>query len=357
MNRLLRKFLLGFWCLVLFAAANAKATIWTVNSTADPGTGSGNSGSLRYCTMNAASGDTITFQSGVTGTITLSSALPTINKSLTITGPGAAVLTISGANAYQVFDIASGATASISDLTIANGSAGYGGSGGAIANSGNLTLISCTLSGNTAPSGGGAIANYGNLTLISCTLSNNTSPGNPSWGGAILNGGSLTLTSCTLSNNTAFAGGGAIFNDDGGLTVTASTFTGNTTSYDAGGAIFNVHYGVVSVVACTFSYNVAGEVAAGSGGGAIYQDGGPITVTNSTFTGNSVRNSEAGALGTGGAIWCYDAATLIACTISGNQADYGGGIYNSLPVGIVVGNCIIAGNTASSPSNLNARVK
>jgi hypothetical protein len=41
---------------------------------------------------------------------------------------------------------------------------------------------------------------------------------------------------------------------------------------------------------------------------------------------------------------------LICCTISGNSADFGGGLY--LPLGTAtIGNCIIAGNSAGSANN------
>ncbi len=102
-------------------------------------------GSLRFCVSNVASGGTITFASSLNGqTITLNPAsgpLP-ISTSLTIQGPGSNLLTISGGNAVQVFNIASG-TVSISGLTVAEGS---GSNGGGIYNGGALTLSNSTIS-------------------------------------------------------------------------------------------------------------------------------------------------------------------------------------------------------------------
>jgi hypothetical protein len=124
----------GFWkalvgmvlvaaVVVMFAPLAARAQC--VRNTNDSGTGS-----LRACvaTANAASSSTtITFASNLDGqTITLTSGPLTISNtsySVTITGPGANLLTISGGNAVQVFSIATGATVSTSGLTIANGSA------------------------------------------------------------------------------------------------------------------------------------------------------------------------------------------------------------------------------------------
>ena len=79
----------------------AQAATLTVNSTDD-------------------AGDTIEFNLTYPATIILGSAALQIDKNLTITGPGADQLTISGDNASRVFNITSG-TVIISDLTIANG--------------------------------------------------------------------------------------------------------------------------------------------------------------------------------------------------------------------------------------------
>src|SRR3954471_17886843 len=73
-------------------------------------------GSLPIAVRDSASGDTIVFATNVTGTITLTSGgssggLVITNKTLTILGPGADVLAVSGNNAGPVFSISLGATA------------------------------------------------------------------------------------------------------------------------------------------------------------------------------------------------------------------------------------------------------
>ena len=113
---------------------------------------------LPYALSNAQNGDTIIFANDLSGdTITLSNAL-TIDTNVTITGLGAANLAISGNNAVEVFNIASGVTASISGLTVENGTATRG---GGIDNNGTLTLANSTLAGNSAADSGGGICNIG----------------------------------------------------------------------------------------------------------------------------------------------------------------------------------------------------
>ena len=94
---------------------------------------------------------TVDFQAGLTGTITLTSGPLTIaTQFLTITGPGADMITVSGNNARQVFSITAPFTVAISGLTIANGGGNNSGSGSGIANNGRLTITDCIVSDNSS---------------------------------------------------------------------------------------------------------------------------------------------------------------------------------------------------------------
>src|ERR1700728_2606163 len=151
--RLLRMLLAaGVVMLVVPVAARAQITC-TVNATTDIGAASGtNIGDILYCMnqANANPGSRIVFASSLDGrTITLRGTL-TITASMTIQGPGANLLTISGGNAVEVFWVDNtlpDSTVTISGLTIANGngSTGPGGwGGGGILISGALTVNNCT---------------------------------------------------------------------------------------------------------------------------------------------------------------------------------------------------------------------
>ena len=194
-------------------------------------------GSLPTAVASAASGDTITFKPGLScpakSPITLTSTI-SINQNLTITGPGASTMVVSGDNAVEVFAVNSG-TVTISGLTIENGVSPAG--GGGILNDGTLTINSSTVSGNTdngESGGGGGILNEGTLTINSSTVSGNTANDYP--GGGIFNfTGTLTINSSTVSGNTVngFPGGG-IGNFSGFLTINSSTVSGNTSVEGAG---------------------------------------------------------------------------------------------------------------------------
>ena len=106
-------------------------------------------GSLRQAIVDAEDGDIIHFDSSLYGqTITLTNGQLLITKALTISGPGANVLAISGNNASRVFYITT--TVTISGVTIKEG---LGSPGGGIYNKGTLDLInSAVLSNAAAPS-------------------------------------------------------------------------------------------------------------------------------------------------------------------------------------------------------------
>jgi hypothetical protein len=247
-QRLLRVIAAG---MMLLLAASAFASTDTVTTLTDSGTGS-----LRAALAAANSGDTIVFSNGLTGTITLTSTL-TINNNVTIQGPGANLLTVSGNNAVTVFTVNSGVQMSLSGLTIANGNTG-GGPGGGISNNGVLTVTNSSFNDNSAGGNeGGAINNSGTLVVSgSSFIGNSSSLGDDGIGGAINNNGTLTVDDSTFSANSS-NNGGAICNEDGTATISDSTFSANSSG--------------------------------SAGGGAIFGFAGSVTATNNIFVGNSGR--------------------------------------------------------------------
>ncbi len=107
-----------------------RALLSTITVTNDDDSGSG---SLRAAIGSAVSGDTIDFAPSAYGTITLTSGpLSAPNIDLTIQGPGANKLTISGNDTYTVFELGvfpydpsePAADMTVSGLTIADGNGG-----------------------------------------------------------------------------------------------------------------------------------------------------------------------------------------------------------------------------------------
>jgi hypothetical protein len=76
-------------------------------------------GSLR--TGLASGDDTVAFAAGLHGAITLTGGELLITSSVTINGPGASKLSVSGNNASRIFDITTGLNVTINGLTITHG--------------------------------------------------------------------------------------------------------------------------------------------------------------------------------------------------------------------------------------------
>lgn len=126
-------------------------------------------------------------------------------------------------------------------------------------------------------------------------------------------------------------GGGAIYRDGGSLTVIDSVFLDNRgpqTGQDvAGGAIYAFGGGDTIIVGSTFSGNSA------SNGGAIGSLNGDLTIVNSTFTNNAATgtNGNPGNGGCGGAIYqdgTDEQTSFCGVSIQNNTAGaIGGGIF------------------------------
>jgi hypothetical protein len=186
--------------------------------------------------------DTINFSSALGGgTITLNgTALPPLSQALTITGPGAGGLAISGNNQSQVFTIGSGTQVQIAGLTIEAGHVDA--AGGGIDNRGTLTLSACSIAGNSAPRGGG-ISNAGALTMSNCTLAGNSvSQGE---GGGIDNRGTLRVSNSTLADNSAGTGGGINDGSGGSATLNNTIVAENTSGGDLAGGGFSGAYDLI----------------------------------------------------------------------------------------------------------------
>ncbi len=152
-----------------------------------------------------------------------------------------------------------------------------------------------------------------------------------------------TLSNLTIRSGTTVSGssGGGILNG-GTVTLTNSTVSGNTASSGSGsgGGIYN--FGTATLTNSTVSGNTASS--GGLGGGGIYNNG-TVTLTNSTVSGNTATGSG----GSGGGIRNFGGTvTLTNVTVSGNTASIGGGIRNNSILNAT--NSIVAGNTGDDLS-------
>ncbi|PHR17167.1 MAG: hypothetical protein COA38_21195 [Fluviicola sp.] len=246
-------------------------------------------GSLRSALLGASDGDTITFAPALFGdTIQLKSELQ-ICSDLTIMGPPAQSISISGGDSCRIMRIMSGHHLKISALNLVHGSSPSGEDGGAILVHGSIHLTNCLLADNFASDDGGAISvsDLDAIALLdSCTLFQNSCGDD---GGALrCYEGQLTVNSSSIKNSTSPSYGGGL-SSNGIVTLTNSTFSQNHAD-GHGGAIRNFGSGVLSCSNTTISENSCGISGAGiSSSSSVSLNFCSITHNNSTSSTGGVR--------------------------------------------------------------------
>lgn len=270
----------------------------------------------------------VTIEKGsIEGPITFEKGDATADNMVTVGKDGITTLTggVAGSGTIDKLAIAEDGETTITNAKLS------GHDGRALWNNGTLTVNGGSFEGNKA-NVAGAIYNEGTLTVEGGSFTNNSAAaadGNEiaasNVGGAIYNANNanLSINGTRFEGNTA-AIAGAVNNQYNSSHITAITdavFVNNTASLSAGGALRN-QGSIDSIAGTTFEGNTAGN------GGALWNGaGGTITsITGTTFTGNKSTNAVVG----GGAITNAGVITISATTFTGNTAaGNGGAIFNA----------------------------
>lgn len=381
---------------------NMFVTTLTVDTLEDENDGNLSPGdvSLREAIAFINDGGTITFDPDLMGSIILDPSLGSlvVNKSLTIDGPGAEVITVSGDTQIPVFiindDKPTSSAVTINSLQISDGSGSEGGGiqnvevlvlndstisnnvgsgirnenilavnnslisnnnasgGGGINNtaSGTATIVQTTLSGNNAIFAGGGILSAGTLTIADSVIEANQLSlrfaAEFGGGGIGIFSGNATITDSIIRSNFSNGEGGGIIIDEGTLTIASTLITDNR-AQRGGGILANAQ---VLISDSTIANNNSGKDAGldpfsqepfdGAGGGGLsFRGDAPQTIINSTISGNE-----------GGGLQINESATNVSLansTVTNNTADFEGSGVLSLG-NITVENSIIAANSNNS---------
>ncbi len=255
----------------------------------------------------------------------------TVDKNLTLSGVSASLTILQPASANQrVIAVTTGHNLTLDHLHVTGGHPTAAGGGGVyMAAGGSLTLDTVKIDHNQATYGGGVYqeGTAGSVTASNCMISDNTASFS---GGGVYTGGSATLSNTTLANNSAANHGGGLHVGSGTASLTGGAVYGNHALYGNGGGV-NATDGLTVVGTTFYSNRAAGTSDASGSGGAVSQwnPDKTVSISGATFNVNSAQLN-------GGAVYIrYSFLTLSATTFTGNTVDsggaslqtYGGGVY------------------------------
>ena len=146
-----------------------------------------------------------------------------------------------------------------------------------------------------------------------------------------------------MVNGYTTGNGGAIYCHTASPTIDGCILNSNIAegSERYGGAIYCIGESSPTITGCSFTGNKASEFGTGRGGAIVCRQGADATISGCFFENNTAEYR-------GGAIYCDDCdVTIENCTVEGNYADSGAGIYLRYGTFVVSG-CLVVANDAPS---------
>ena len=158
--------------------------------------------------------------------------------------------------------------------------------------------------------------------------------------------GTFTLKNATITHCRDMSGGG-LANNGGIMTIINSSITYNTADEPTyggyGGGIYNS--GTLTILNSTISNNVStfdNTGTYGGYGGGLFQSG----IGTVTITNSTFNNNFADIVGGGIALMSSSTINILNSTISGNDSNYGGGIFANIGT-LTIQNSTFTNNAAS----------
>jgi hypothetical protein len=239
-------------------------------------------------------------------------------------------------------------TCALGGLVITGGNASGRGThergGGMYSKNGGPTVTNCLFAGNTAKRGAGMYCEGGSGTLGNCVFTGNAAS---KGGGIWCEGSSPMITTCEFLWNYAWMGGGVLCHAASNPQITDCIIKGNMAGFQGGG--ISASDGSFPVISrCLVTENSVTGGNADNGGGIMIGLYGRMLLRHCLVCGNKADRHGAGICIAGRS----DLSIIRNCTIAGNAAaGYGGGAHCSSSSAAFT-SCILWGNTAGTGEQL-----
>jgi hypothetical protein len=346
---------------------------------------SSGSGSLAQALIDANDNpgyDTVEFAAGLTGTIRLASSLPVITEGVTITGPGADLLTVSGNGLYSIFavnnynpDIPMGVV--ISGLGIADGAQAAGGplslSPGVSALNSSLTLRDVDIHDNVQNDptvfvfGASAVSRFGkgDLVITDSAIHDNLSGPSSVFSSAVTAiTGKTTIRNSSITDNDSDTGGGVFAfgsssptdDDATQVEISSSVISGNQTRAGWGGVL------AVGVTVDVRDSVISDNHSIDSDYSSIYTTGGAILFGSVSATISNTTISDNTSGGVGGLVMGsqFVSSTEADANIVIDRVTVTGNVGGSTPFPVggieIRGNAVLSSSTISGNSGSGVNV-
>ena len=255
----------------------------------------------------------------------------------------------------RILDVRPGTTLRVEDVTLRGGRAPEGESGGAIRGTeATVRVVDARLVGNRAEgegASGGAIMNdRGTLVVTDSRVLKNRAE--RAGGGIEANEGTTRVDDTLLKGNRTGAapgnGGGLHLTGAGTVRVEDSRVIGNRASAEGGG-LWNSATGEMTVTDTVLNRNVGSGAEATNGGGALFNDGGRMTVRGVSATGNKAS----GAAGSGGGLLNDQGTVTVRDSVftENTATRAGGAIETNLGTLTLVDVDMLRNRTGDAPGN------
>ncbi|MEE1504731.1 MAG: hypothetical protein UGF89_10875, partial [Acutalibacteraceae bacterium] len=204
----------------------------------------------------------------------------------------------------------------------------------------NVVITNSNVNENKAEKGAGIYSSASSELLLNKGVSISENIASDTGGGVCLNKGSLSATEVTVSNNIAKSGAGLHITGDTNITNSYLKDNSVESGVLGNGGGININSGVTKITGGEISGNSSTQY-----GGGVFNNA-TVEISETTIEGNIATENGGGVNASNSSV----STKLTNCTISDNEAKFGGGVFehsrSTKENGLRITGCILTENKA-----------